>query len=93
MMQTEKLEPIHRLAEEIMRDDAAGKLPLHYTHDDIIAVTVVFSHIMGARFVQYLEKEKIGLGASRKLTQGLGAKISDTVMYATDVDIKIKEVI
>lgn len=92
-MQTEKLESIYRLADEIMRDDAAGKMPLQYTRDDVIAVTVVFSHIMGARFVQYLEEEKVGIGASRKLTQSLGAKISDTVKYATDIDVNIKEVI
>lgn len=92
-MKTEKLEPLHRLAEEIQRDDAAGRLPLEYTREDVIAATAVFAHIMGVNFVHYLEDEKIGIAAGRKLTAALGDKISDTVMYATDIKVNIKEVI
>ena len=92
-MKTEKLESLHRLAEEIIRDDEAGREALQYTRDDVIAATVVFSHIMGARFVQYLEHEKVGIKAGRRLTKDLGNRIGGVVSFATDLDIKIKEIV
>lgn len=92
-MITEKLESLHRLAEEIMQDDAEGKFPMKYTKDDVLAATVVFSHVMGAQFSHYMIDEKMPIGASRHLTQHLGAEISKTVKYATTIDVKMKELL
>lgn len=89
---TEKLEPLHHLAEEILGDDAKGKFPLKYTKDDIVAATVVFSHVMGAQFTHVMIDEKVPLGVSRHLAQHLGTEVQHLVKYATKVDIKIREI-
>lgn len=86
--ESEILEPIHTCLRELLEYQRAGKSITDFTDHDVIAVTLLYSIIMGDRLVNYLKDEKIGLGAAQTLSEYFANQIQGTTFGMSQVNVK-----
>ena len=89
MHQSEILEPLHRLARELIDVDARSKSHLlEYTDDDVMAAVLVFGHILINRKAHALERDGISEEEGAKVMERYGEKIHDLTLGMTGVNIQ-----
>jgi hypothetical protein len=86
--ESEILEPIHTCLRELLEVDKQGKGHLiQYTDHDIVAITVLFSNILGNRLIHKMTDEKVSLGFSQATAKSYGRMIQELALAMTGVDL------
>ena len=85
---TESLEPVHRVVKELIDREALGKVATGYTDTDVMAVSLLYVHTLGSRFLEKLTDERASIGLSSQLADGLSEGVSLLTKQATGVDLK-----
>jgi hypothetical protein len=86
--ESEILEPIHACLRELLERDRLGKGHLmEYTDHDVVAATLVFSHILGNRLAHKLTRENVNLDYSKELATGFGISIINLAKMMSGVDV------
>jgi hypothetical protein len=85
---SEILEPLHACLRELLESDRRGKTHLiEYTDKDVIAASLVYSHILGNRLVHHLTKEKASLERTKLLGNSYGEAIQKLTKGMSGVDL------
>jgi len=88
--ESEILEPLHKCLRELLSLDksrASGKI--EFTDHDIIAITLMYSHILGNRLIYNLKDEKVSIGLSQHLASSFGEAIQVLTKQMTAIDINV----
>ncbi len=86
--QTEILEPLHNTLRELLELESQGKSQdLEYTDDDIIAATLVYTHVTGNRLIHWLTEEKASIGIAKILSANMALQITTLTKQITNVDV------
>lgn len=86
---SEVLEPIHHVVRELIEKESKTEGQSEpFTDSDVIAVTLLYSMVMGNRFYYELDSEKVGLGFAQKMSNHFSKTIQDTTMAMSGLDVK-----
>lgn len=87
---SEILEPLHTCLSELLERDRLGKSHLiEYTDKDVLAVSMMFAHVLGNRLIHNLTREKASLGLSQHLATTYGETIHNIVLSMSGLDVKV----
>jgi hypothetical protein len=86
--ESEILEPVHTALREILERQRLNKPVSGFTDHDVIAITLLYSMIMGDRLVDFLKEEKIGLSAAQLQSEYFAQVIQLTTQAMTQVNVK-----
>ena len=87
--ESEILKPIHTCLRELLEVDKEGKGHLiEYTDHDIVAITLLFSNILGNRLIHRMTDEKVSLGFSQSTAKSYGNMIQEITEAMTGVSLK-----
>lgn len=86
--ESEILEPVHTALREILERQRVNKPYTGYTDHDVIAITLLYSMVMGDRLVEFLKSEKIGLEAAQVLSDHFAQVIQQTTEAMSQVNVK-----
>lgn len=90
MEESEILEPIHTCLRELLELERKGKSQNYeFTDHDIVAATLLYSHILGNRLIHNLTDERASIGLSKHLGSTYGDAIQVLTKQMTGVDIKV----
>lgn len=89
--ESEILEPLHKCLRELLslEQSGTGKGGMEYTDHDIVAATLLYSHIMGNRLIVNLKEEKASIGLAQHLAGTYGEAIQVLTKQMTAVDINV----
>jgi len=88
--ETELLEGLHSTVRECLERDRLGKTHLiEYTESDVIAVTLLYAHILGNRLIHHLTREKTGIGLANELAQHYASIINEVTLGMGRVDTSV----
>lgn len=88
--ETELLEGLHTTVRECLERDRQGKSHLmEYTDSDVIAVTLLYAHILGNRLIHHLTREKATLGISNEIALHYGVLINELTLAMSQVDTSV----
>lgn len=86
---SEILEPLHTCLKEVLDKEKAGGLNIEYTDEDVIAATLMFSHVLGNRMIHLYTDERASIGLSQHLAATFGEQIQIITKQMTKVDISL----
>lgn len=87
--ESEILEPIHNTLRELLELEAKGKgWSAKYTDHDVIAITLLYSMVLGNRLVHQLKEEKAGLELAQSLSNHFAATIQEVSLGMSKVNVK-----
>ena len=90
MEESEILEPVHKCLRELLDLEKKGKSQNYeYTDHDIVAATLLYSHILGNRLIHRLTDERASIGLSKHLGKTYGEAIQLLTKQMTNVDISV----
>lgn len=88
--ESEILEPIHTCLRELLDIEKQNRgSSIQYTDDDVIAVTLLYSQILGSRFIEILDDEKVGVGFAKEVAESYGAMIRELTLAMSRVDTTV----
>lgn len=86
--ESEILEPLHHCLRELLaRDEAKKSHLMEYTDADVIAVHLMYTHIMGNRFAHRSGRNRIPIETTTFLAQNFAAQIRLTTKQMAALDI------
>lgn len=86
--ESEILEPLHSCLRELLERDRKGKGHLiEYTDNDVVAATLMYSHILSNRLAHKLNRENSSLKLSQELATSFGISIVNLTKTMSGVDI------
>lgn len=85
---SEILEPLHNCLRECIErdDDAKGHLMI-YTDADVVAATLMFSHVLGNRMAHKLTNMKSDQASIKKMAQDSGERIRLITKHMSGVNL------
>lgn len=87
---SEILEPLHACLKELIERDHLNKSHLiEYTDRDVVAISMMYAHILGNRLIHNLTDEKASLGLSQHLATTYGNMIHDITESMSGVDVRV----
>lgn len=86
--ESEILESVHYSLREILERQRVGKPYTGYTDHDVIAITLLYSIVMGDRMVEQLKDEKVGLEVAQNLSDYFASVIQATTLGMSRVNVK-----
>lgn len=86
--ESEVLEPVHSCLRELLERERQGKAwNQKFTDHDVIAITLLYSMIMGNRLYHYLSEEKASITIAASLSQHYTAAIQETTFSMSRVNV------
>lgn len=86
--ESEILEPMHACLRELMEYDLKGKSHLlKFTDHDIIAITLLYSTILGNRFAHNLVADKASQKVTAEISHNYAKAIQNLTLGMTRVDV------
>lgn len=80
---------MHRCVRELIESDMSGRSQdISYTDQDVIAATLLYTHVMNNRMIHKLVEEKVSLGYSRQVSSNYSTMINNLTKMMSDVDTK-----
>lgn len=86
--ESEILEPIHYCLRELLERQKNGKPESGFTDHDVVAITLLYSIIMGDRLVEQLKEEKVGLEIAQDLSDYFAVAIQQTTLGMSKVNVR-----
>lgn len=84
---SEVLEPLHHCLRELLERERKGiSQSIVYTDDDVMAATLMYSHILGNRLVSKLTEEKVSLGMSSNTGRHFSTLINEVTLGMSNID-------
>lgn len=88
LKESEILEPLHTCLRELIDRDLNRKGDLiKYTDDDVVAATLLYSHILGNRLVHTLTDERVSIGMAQELARNYSNEIQNVTTSMSRVDV------
>lgn len=87
--ESEVLEPVHNALRELLERERVGKpWSEKFTNHDVIAITLLYSLVMGNRMVHQLKEEKVGLDFSQNMSNYFAQVVQNTTLGMSGIDVK-----
>lgn len=84
---SEILEPVHSTLRELLAVESNGGYQGKYTDDDVVAVTLLYSLVMGNRLLRQLSEEKVGIVMSHDISNHFTKSIQLITLGMSKVDM------
>jgi hypothetical protein len=85
--ESEILEGVHACVRELLDVESKGNGDkLDYTDDDVIAVTLLYSLVMGNRLIKTLTDERVSIGMSKEIASNYAFQLRQLTLGMTRVD-------
>lgn len=85
--ESEILEPLHACLRELLEYQRQGKDgSIIYTDDDVIAITLLYSTILGSRLANILASEKVGITLAVEMSRHYAALVNETTQGMSRVN-------
>lgn len=86
--ESEILEPIHACLRELIEWDKAKKTHLiRYTDHDIVAITLLYVHILGNRIIHTLSDEKVSVTFSKEIVENYVDMVKKLTLAMSRVNV------
>lgn len=86
---TESLEPLHHLVAELIRQEQLGKGTSEpYTDSDIIAVTLLYSILLGNRLYYQMDNHKATMALAKQVSEHFSTIIQETTYGMSGIDMQ-----
>lgn len=89
MEHSEILEPIHACLRELLEKEKNNSSPdIKYTDTDVVAVTLLYSLVLGNRLYHSFREEKVGIAHAQHVSEYFSQLIQQTTHGMSQVSVK-----
>jgi hypothetical protein len=87
LKESEILEPVHACLRELIERERLGKPFGTFSDDDVVAVTLLYSMVMGNRLLERLKAETVGINFSQEISNYFSIMLQDMTLGMSKVNV------